>query len=70
MTCTSDLSRNRQIGLEVARGIRLDSLPGHSRAVAEGVKTCRSAMALAERHASEMPTCRSVHRVLFEGQDP
>lgn len=69
-TCTSDLSRNRQVGLEVAKRVRLDSLPAHLRALAKGVKTCRSAAALAERHASEMPTCRAVHRVLFEGQDP
>jgi glycerol-3-phosphate dehydrogenase (NAD(P)+) len=39
-------------------------------AVAEGVNTCRSAVALAERYEVEIPICRAVHRVLFEGQDP
>jgi glycerol-3-phosphate dehydrogenase (NAD(P)+) len=38
--------------------------------VAEGVNTCRATVALAERHGVEMPICRAVHRVLFEGQGP
>jgi glycerol-3-phosphate dehydrogenase (NAD(P)+) len=38
--------------------------------VAEGVNTCRSVVALAERHGIEMPICRAVHRVLFEDKDP
>jgi glycerol-3-phosphate dehydrogenase (NAD(P)+) len=70
LTCTGDLSRNRRVGLGLARGRRLDDLLADLGAVAEGVNTCRSTVALAERHAVEMPICRAVHRVLFEGQDP
>lgn len=70
LTCTSDLSRNRSLGLALARGTRLADHLASTRAVAEGVNTCRSVVALAERHAVEMPICRAVHRVLFEGQDP
>jgi glycerol-3-phosphate dehydrogenase (NAD(P)+) len=70
LTCTGDLSRNRRLGLALARGTPLADHLGASRAVAEGVNTCRSAVALAERHGVAMPICRAVHRVLFEGQEP
>lgn len=70
LTCTGDLSRNRTVGLEVAKGARLQDLLAASRTVAEGVNTCRSVIGLAERHEIEMPICHAVHRVLFEGQDP
>jgi glycerol-3-phosphate dehydrogenase (NAD(P)+) len=70
LTCTGDLSRNRRVGLALAKGTPLAALLGASRTVAEGVNTCRSVVALAERHGVEMPICRAVHRVLFESQDP
>jgi glycerol-3-phosphate dehydrogenase (NAD(P)+) len=70
LTCTGDLSRNRSLGLALARGASLESRLATSRTVAEGVNTCRSVVALAERHAVEMPISRAVHRLLFEGQDP
>jgi glycerol-3-phosphate dehydrogenase (NAD(P)+) len=70
LTCTDDLSRNRRVGLGLAGGSRLDDILAKLGAVAEGVNTCRSAVALAERYEVEMPICRAVHRVLFEGQDP
>lgn len=70
LTCTGDLSRNRRVGLGLARGMRLDEILANLGAVAEGVNTCRSVVALAARHGVEMPICRAVHRVLFEGQAP
>lgn len=70
LTCTGDLSRNRRVGLELARGVKLKDVLAGSRSVAEGINTCQSTVGLAERHGIEMPICRAVHRVLFEGQDP
>ncbi len=70
LTCTGDLSRNRRVGLALAKGTPLTAYLGASPAVVEGVNTCRSVVALAARHGVEMPICRAVHRVLFEGQDP
>jgi len=70
LTCTGDLSRNRRVGLDLARGVKLTDILSASRAIAEGINTCRSTVGLAERHGVEMPICRAVHRVLFEGQDP
>ncbi len=70
LTCTGDLSRNRSLGKRLAAGASMAEAQAGSRAVAEGVNTCKSVVRLAERHAVEMPICRAVHRVLFEGQDP
>ncbi|MFB3820374.1 MAG: NAD(P)H-dependent glycerol-3-phosphate dehydrogenase [Candidatus Methylomirabilales bacterium] len=70
LTCTGDLSRNRRLGLDLARGGGLEELLGTSRSVAEGVNTCRAILRLAEKHEIEMPICRAVHRVLFEGERP
>jgi glycerol-3-phosphate dehydrogenase (NAD(P)+) len=70
LTCTGDLSRNRRLGLGLAKGTRLETHLATCRAVAEGVNTCRSVVALADRHGVQMPICRAVHRVLFDRQDP
>jgi glycerol-3-phosphate dehydrogenase (NAD(P)+) len=70
LTCTGDLSRNRTLGKRLAAGVSLSEAQGLSRAVAEGVNTCRSVVRLADRHGVEMPICRAVHRVLFDREDP
>jgi glycerol-3-phosphate dehydrogenase (NAD(P)+) len=70
LTCTGDLSRNRRLGLELAAGRSLPELLAGSRAVAEGVNTCRAILGLADKHAVEMPISRAVHRVLFEAEHP
>lgn len=69
LTCTGDLSRNRRLGIALAKGARLDDLLT-SRMVAEGVETTRSALALARRYRVEMPIAEQVHAVLFEGKSP
>lgn len=69
LTATGDLSRNRQVGMALARGAHLEGILA-ARTVAEGVNSCRSLVRLAEREAVEMPICQAVHQLLFEGQDP
>jgi glycerol-3-phosphate dehydrogenase (NAD(P)+) len=38
--------------------------------VAEGVRTTKSAVALARQHRIEMPITEQMHRVLFENRSP
>lgn len=64
LTCTGDLSRNRQVGLELARGRTVDDIVAGMRQVAEGIRTTQSACALAELHGVEMPIAEGVRRVL------
>ena len=68
LTCTGDLSRNRQVGIELGRGRSVDDVLGGMRMVAEGVRTTKSAKALAGRLGVEMPITDQVHALLYEGQ--
>lgn len=70
LTCTGELSRNRAVGLELARGRCLDEIVRSRRMVAEGVKTTRAAVELAERFGVETPISASMHEVLHFGASP
>lgn len=70
LTCTGHLSRNRSVGVELGRGRTLDDVLAGMSAVAEGVRTARSARDLAVRTGIEMPIVDAVHAILFDGLDP
>jgi glycerol-3-phosphate dehydrogenase (NAD(P)+) len=64
LTCTGDLSRNRQVGIELGRGRELADIVAGMHQVAEGIRTTRAACALADLHQVEMPITRGVGKVL------
>jgi glycerol-3-phosphate dehydrogenase (NAD(P)+) len=66
LTCTGDLSRNRQVGLKLGQGYSLQQILAEMRMVAEGVKTTRSAWDLARREGVEMPILEQIYQVLYE----
>ncbi|HEY8794398.1 MAG TPA: NAD(P)H-dependent glycerol-3-phosphate dehydrogenase [Gemmatimonadaceae bacterium] len=70
LTCTGALSRNRSLGVEIARGVSLDEALAKRQTVAEGVMTTHSARALAAREGIEMPIVSAVYGILFEHQPP
>lgn len=70
LTCTGDLSRNRQVGLQLGQGRGIDEILGEMRMVAEGVKTAQSVHFLAERMSVEMPISEQVYQVIHAGQSP
>jgi glycerol-3-phosphate dehydrogenase (NAD(P)+) len=70
LTCTGALSRNRSLGLALARGATLAEWQAGTRSVAEGVRTTRAAGALASRAGVAVPITREVSLVLFEGKAP
>jgi len=70
LTCTGDLSRNRQVGLALARGESLDAILQRLGHVAEGVGAAAAARALAVHHRIDMPIVEAVHRVLVDGVTP
>ncbi len=70
LTCTGELSRNRFVGFELGKGRALETILGEMRQVAEGVRTARSAQALAAREGVPMPIVGEVYKVLYEGKDP
>jgi glycerol-3-phosphate dehydrogenase (NAD(P)+) len=67
-TCISPLSRNRHVGEELAKGRSIEEITDEMNMVAEGVKTSRAVMDLAERHDVEMPIAREVYLVVNEGR--
>jgi glycerol-3-phosphate dehydrogenase (NAD(P)+) len=69
-TCISRHSRNRHVGEEIASGKTLREVLDSMVMVAEGVRTTKSAVALAARYGIEMPITEQMHRVLFEDKDP
>jgi glycerol-3-phosphate dehydrogenase (NAD(P)+) len=68
LTCTGDLSRNRQVGLALARGESLPQIVSSLGHVAEGIGTARTARDLAERMGVDMPITREVAAVLYDGK--
>jgi glycerol-3-phosphate dehydrogenase (NAD(P)+) len=70
LTCSGDLSRNRQVGIELGRGRKLADILGGMRMVAEGVETTRAAVDLAARLGVDMPIARQVHAILYEDRSP
>jgi glycerol-3-phosphate dehydrogenase (NAD(P)+) len=70
LTCTGDLSRNRTVGVELARGRKLDEIVRSMKMVAEGIKTTNAAVDLARRHGVEMPISDQMFQMLHFGISP
>jgi len=64
LTCTGTLSRNRHVGLELARGRSLADVVSGMKMVAEGVNTTRAALALGTRYQVELPIATQMAAVL------
>ena len=69
-TCTSPHSRNHRVGLELAAGKKLDQITGEMSMIAEGVKTTKAVLELADRAGVEMPIAAQVGNVLYAGHHP
>jgi glycerol-3-phosphate dehydrogenase (NAD(P)+) len=70
LTCTGTLSRNRHVGLELARGRTLNEVLAGMKMVAEGVRTTDAALALGARHGVELPIAGQVAELLAGRKDP
>ena len=68
LTCTGELSRNRQVGLALARGETLPAILARLGHVAEGIGTARTARDLAVALGIDMPITHLVAAVLHEGK--
>lgn len=62
-TCTSPLSRNRHVGVELGKGRPIDEIIAGMNMVAEGVKSAPTVIALAEKYGLDMPIARDVYDV-------
>jgi len=64
LTATGELSRNRRVGMELARGRSLKDVVANLGHVAEGVHSAREAAKLAKARGVEMPVTEAVTAVL------
>lgn len=69
-TCSSPLSRNRQVGVALGQGRSLEEITSEMNMVAEGVKTAASVLEIAAEHGLDVPIAAQVGRVLYEGVTP
>jgi glycerol-3-phosphate dehydrogenase (NAD(P)+) len=67
LTCTGESSRNFSLGRALGEGAALDAVLGQRRSIAEGVETASAVVALAKRHAVEMPISDAVDAILHRG---
>ena len=70
LTCTGELSRNRTVGLELARGRKLEEIVNSMKMVAEGIKTTNATADLARRHGVDMPISAQMFEMLNFGLPP
>ena len=70
LTCYGDLSRNRDLGFRLGQGESFEDIQRGRITVAEGVKTAKSAYALAQKFEVDMPIVHNVYQGLYEGKNP
>lgn len=64
LTATGNLSRNRQVGLQLARGQSLSDILSQLGHVAEGVRCAQAVSTLAAQYQVEMPICTAITHIL------
>ncbi|HLX54019.1 MAG TPA: NAD(P)H-dependent glycerol-3-phosphate dehydrogenase, partial [Aquella sp.] len=69
LTCTGDLSRNRTVGLELAKGLSCEQILKKLGHVAEGVYAAREIYELSKRFHVDMPIVSAVYGIIYENAD-
>jgi glycerol-3-phosphate dehydrogenase (NAD(P)+) len=70
LTCTSTLSRNHHVGIELGKGRPLGDIVAGMKMVAEGVRTTHAGLQLGRRHGIELPITEKMEEVLAGRNDP
>lgn len=70
LTCTGDLSRNRQVGLRLGRGEALANILTSLAHVVEGIPTTKSVYNLSKKLGIDMPNTEQVYKILYEDLPP
>jgi glycerol-3-phosphate dehydrogenase (NAD(P)+) len=67
LTCTGDLSRNRQVGLELGYGRSIGEIVAKMSEIAEGVKTAKAAHDLGKKVGVELPIVDAIYSIIERG---
>jgi glycerol-3-phosphate dehydrogenase (NAD(P)+) len=69
LTCTGELSRNRTVGIRLAKGEKISDIISSMKMVAEGVPTTKAAYNLAGKLEVDTPITEQVYKILYEDKD-
>jgi glycerol-3-phosphate dehydrogenase (NAD(P)+) len=70
LTCTDNQSRNRQMGLKLAKGLSVEQAREEIGQAVEGVKTAKEAWKLVQKYDLDCPIIEQAYRVLYENRSP
>jgi len=70
LTCTGDLSRNRSVGIELAKGRKLSEIVASMTMIAEGVETTSAAVDLARKFNVDLPITQQMDSIFRGGRSP
>jgi glycerol-3-phosphate dehydrogenase (NAD(P)+) len=69
-TCTSRHSRNRRLGELIGQGVKPQEALQRIGMVAEGYYTAQSVVSLENVFHLELPICREIYKIIYEGKSP
>jgi len=67
LTCNSTMSRNYSLGFKLGEGKTLEEILSSRNTVAEGATTAKALNALAQKLNIEMPICKAINAILYNG---
>jgi glycerol-3-phosphate dehydrogenase (NAD(P)+) len=70
LTCTDNQSRNRRMGLALAKGLSIQEARQQIGQEVEGILTANEVYQLSQKQGVEMPISEQVYQVLYAGLDP
>jgi len=70
LSCTGDLSRNRRVGLALAKDAELGEILHNLGSVAEGVNTTSAVYSLGRAYGVEIPITDAIHAILQGSKTP
>ena len=70
LTCTGDLSRNRQLGVQLGQGKSLKEITKSMRMIAEGISTVKSAHQLIQKLNIQASIIEETYKVIHEEKIP
>ncbi len=70
LTCTDDQSRNRRLGLALAKGQNLEQAKSDIGQAIEGARTVYAVKELADKFQIEMPICEQIYRLINGESEP
>jgi len=70
LTCTSNLSRNRRLGLAIAEGQSISKFQSETKQVVEGFHATSAVYQLSKKIGIDMPICDTIYQILVEKLNP